>query len=231
MVVSPIALALGRWKRQEDQKIKVTLDYIPRAKKERERKREGRKEGWKRGMEGGRKEEREEGREGGRKRGREPFPKLLLYNPKCSQIPNANSSGDTVFSVAMNMAGIPISERLKICSVLLDSSFSLTLWHRTPSGLVTGLTRLLHLYQLHREAGVVPECSAQKGLFLPASLSLMSPGDNGRQQEGRKDQAKKLLENRDMKSSPSSLLCFVLGNFAATLDSLKHVCSCGKISF
>lgn len=81
---------------------------------------------------------------------------------------------------------------------------------------------------------MLPECSVQKDLSLPATLSLRLHGGCGRQQEGRKDQAEKLLENRDIKSNPgfaSPPLCFVLGNLTAALDSVKHACPCGKISF
>lgn len=46
----------------------------------------------------------------------------------------------------------------------------------------------------------------------------------GRQREGQKGQARRLLGNRDMKSNQDlpHLRCFVLGNSTVTLDSVKQ---------
>lgn len=148
-------------------------------------------------------------------------------------MPNSKSSGDTFFFVAMNMVEIPISEGLKnlLRSIgLFPQPDSMA---QTPSGLLTGMT-WLHLYQLSGEASVSLSALCSDRPSPSSYTKLYVTWEDGRQQEGKKDQAKKLLKNRDIKSNPgfvSSPLCFVLGNLTATLDSVKHACPCGKISF
>lgn len=73
--------------------------------------------------------------------------------------------------------------------------------------------------------------SALFGKAFPFQLHL-ALGYMGDVEDSKKGE--KLLENRDIKSNPgfaSPPLCFVLGNLTAALDSVKHACPCGKISF